>query len=239
MKNLLLLILFSTIVFNSQGQINQISIGLGRTDQWVNAEFTSVGDTAIAYSSQPSMDSRTIYMVTMDQVIGKFPLYHSLAFSVMFPEFKLYYPVGLLAYNDQTFFMKAPTFDYSINTSLLKPSRRLSLFGGLNVRVQWPLKLNNEHLKNTWLYDWAENGNESFTPLTLGLNLNLRYQTRWLRIEFGYIGDLTSSSRNFEHNGQTLYVAPAKMQKIYLVFSGPIFRREKPPKRLKKKDFIL
>ena len=218
-------------------QINQISVGLGRADQWVSSSYTYVGDTAIGYNSQSSLDSRTMYMVSMDHSIGKLQMYQVLAFSVMFPEYNLVYP-GRLIYLNMPIFMKAPTFDYSINTSILKPTRRLRLYGGLNVRVQWPLKREYSPYLDKWLREWNENGSKSFVPVTLGINLNLRYQTRWLRIEFGYIGDVTSSSRDFIHHGQIVNMAPAKMQKIYLVLSGPVFRREKPPKKFKKKDFI-
>ncbi len=232
----LLLLLLASLA--SKAQINQVSIGIGRTDQWGTASYTYVGDTAIAYNSRSSMDSRTIYMVSMDHAIGKFQMYQVLAFSVMFPEYSLLYPGGLLAFNNQQLFMKAPTFDYSINTSIFKPARRLTLFGGLNFRVQWPLEPHISPNLDKWLAKWVVDGSNSFVPVTMGINLNLRFQTRWLRIEFGYIGDVTSTSRDFIHNGQIVSMAPVRMQKIFLVFSGPVYRKEKPPKKLKKKDFI-
>ncbi len=156
----------------------------------------------------------------------------------MFPEYSLVYPGNLILDMNQQLFMKAPTFDYSISTSILKPTRRLTLYGGLNFRVQWPLEREFSPNLDKWLLEWNVDGSNSFVPVTLGINLNLRYQTRWVRIEFGYIGDVTSSSRDFIHNGQTVNMAPLKMQKIYLVFSGPVFRREKPPKKIKKKDYL-
>ncbi len=238
MKSFILLFLLLLATLTVKSQINQINIGLGRADQWGTASYTYVGDTAIGYNSQRSMDSRTMYMVSMDHSIGKVQIYQILAFSVMFPEYSLLYPGGLLLYNNQQLFMKAPTFDYSINTSLLKPTKRLTLYGGFNFRLQWALERGFSPNLDKWLLDWNLDGSNSFVPITMGINLNLRYQTRWLRIEFGYIGDVTSTSRDFEHNGQTVNMAPVRMQKIYLVLSGPIFRREKPPKKIKKKDFI-
>ncbi len=233
-STLFLLLLAS---LTSKAQINQISIGIGRTDQWGTAPYTYVGDTAIAYNSRSSMDSRTLYMVSLDHALGKFQIYQALAFSVMFPEFNLVYP-GQLIYLNNPIFMKAPTFDYSINTAILKPGRRLTLFGGLNLRVQWPLEPNISPNLDKWLVKWIEDGRNSFVPVTMGINLNLRFQTRWLRLEFGYIADVTSTSRDFIHYGQTVSMAPVRMQKILLVFSGPVYRKEKPPKKLKKKDYI-
>ncbi len=72
MKYLISITFLLLVVFSSSGQINQISIGLGRADQWGKSAYTYVGDTAIGYNSQSSMDSRTIYMVSMDHSIGKF-----------------------------------------------------------------------------------------------------------------------------------------------------------------------
>ncbi len=236
MKNYIFLFLLSLLSLTSLSQINKISIGLGRADQWGTSSYTYVGDTAIGYKSQRSMDSRTIYTVSMDHSIGKIQMYQVLAFSIMFPEYNLVYP-GQLIYLNMPIFMKAPTFDYSINTSILKPTRRLTLYGGLNFRVQWPLEREISPNLDKWLAEWIVDGSNSFVPITMGINLNLRYQTRWLRIEFGYIGDVTSTSRDFIHNGQTVNMASLKMQKIYLVFSGPVFRREKPAKKIKKKDY--
>jgi len=239
MKNYLFVLLLIFASLTSMSQINQISIGLGRADQWGTSSYTYVGDTSIRYDSQRSMDSRTIYMVSMDHSIGKFQMYQVLAFSVMFPEYTLLVPGRyLLNLRNHQLFMKAPTFDYSISSSILKPTKRLTLYGGLNVRVQWPLKPTFSPNLDKWLTDWILDGSNSFAPITLGINLNLRFQTRWLRIEFGYIGDVTSSARDFEHKGQTVNMASAKMNKIYLVFSGPVFRRGKPAKKLIKKDFI-
>jgi len=222
MKNYLFVLLLIFASLTSMSQINQISIGLGRADQWGTSSYTYVGDTSIRYDSQRSMDSRTIYMVSMDHSIGKFQMYQVLAFSVMFPEYTLLVPGRyLLNLRNHQLFMKAPTFDYSISSSILKPTKRLTLYGGLNVRVQWPLKPTFSPNLDKWLTDWILDGSNSFAPITLGI-----------------IGDVTSSARDFEHKGQTVNMASAKMNKIYLVFSGPVFRRGKPAKKLIKKDFI-
>ncbi len=214
-------------------QINQISIGLGRANPWGTAAYTYVGDTGIANQTQLSMDSRTVYMISMDYSFRKIQLYQTLSFSVLYPEHKVTYP-GKIVYIEKIFGVQVPTFDYSINISLLKPTRRLTLYGGLNFRAQWPVK-EQSNPKFTAFY---ENAYSSVAPFTMGINLNLRYQTRWLRVELGYIGDITSSARDFEYNGQIVNMAPLKMKKVYLVFSGPVFRTENPPKKLKKKDFI-
>ncbi len=226
---ILLILLTALCAF---GQISQISIGIGRADQWGKSAYTYVGDTAIGYESQRSMDSRTMYMVSMDHTIGEFHTYQVLAFSVMFYEFHILAPSKIIQYQRRIKIIKAPTFDYSINVSLLKPAKWISLYGGLNFRGQWAVAKSNQGL------DIAFNSYNGLSNFTMGINLNLRYQTRWLRIEFGYIGDVTSTSKDFIHNGQIVDIAPLKMNKIYLVFSGPVFRREKPPKKLKKKDFI-
>lgn len=237
MKTLIPILFLLVVVFPSYGQINQISVGLGRADQWGKSSYTFIGDTGIAYESQLSMDSRTVYMVSMDHSFRRLNLYQTLSFSVVFTGHSIITPSTIRPYVTNKTTIKVPTFDYSINTSLLRPTRRLTLYGGINVRVQWPVKETPSYVKK-WLADLRVDAYNSVTPVTLGVNLNLRYQTRWLRIEFGYIGDVTSSARDFTHNGQTVNMAPLKMQKIYLVLSGPVFRREKPPKKLKKKDFI-
>ncbi len=232
MKHIIVLALLLLVGFTSYGQINQISIGLGRADQWGEPVYTFLGDTAIGLASQRSMDSRTMYVISMDQAVGKLHLYHMLAFNVMFHELHILTPSRIIQYQKSIRAIKTPAFDYSISASLLRPTRRITLYGGLNFRAQWAIRtsrISSGVVKDAY---------NSVTPVTLGINLNLRYQTRWLRIEFGYIGDVTSSSRDFIHHGQIVNMAPLKMQKIYLVLSGPIFRREKPPKKLKKKDFI-
>jgi len=234
--SILFLLLFS---ISSWSQINQISVGLGRADQWYQPIYTYLGDTAIGYESQQSMDSRMMYVVTLDHSYKKLNIYHTLAYSVMFTEVNIIIPSRIIGlYLTDKAVSKVPTFDYSFNLSLLRPTNRLSLYGGVNLRLQFPLKPNISPYLSQWKANFVESTYNSLTPVTLGVNLNLRYQTRWLRIEFGYIGDVTSSSRDFIHNGQIVNMAPLKMQKIYLVLSGPVFRREKPPKKLKKKYFI-
>ncbi len=216
----------------SYGQINQISVGIGRADQWGESPYTFLGDTAVGLASQRSMDSRTMYVVSMDHSVGKLHLYHMLAFSVMFHEFNVLTPSKIIQYQQMIRAIKTPAFDYSINVSLLRPSRRLTLYGGFNLKAQWAIRESRSSS------DVVKDGYNSIAPITMGINLNLRYQTRWLRVELGYIGDITSSTRDFEHNGQIVPMGKFLMNKMYLVFSGPVFRREKPAKKLKKKDFI-
>lgn len=237
MKNLLSFLLLVTLVHPSLGQINQISIGLGRTDQWGTSFYTYIGDTAIAYETQSSLDSRTTYVITLDHSIKKLNLYHILAFNVMYPGHSIRTPSTIRPYATTKTALQIPTFEYSINTTLLKLSRHFSVLGGLNIRGQWPVK-GPAYVSSDALADLIVDAYSSIAPITMGINLNLRYQTRWLRVELGYIGDITSSTRAFEHNGQIVPMGKFLMNKMYLVFSGPVFRREKPPKKLKKKDFI-
>ncbi len=232
---LVLLLLFASLP--SMSQINQISIGLGRTDQWGTSFYTNIGDTAIAFETQLNLDSRTTYVISLDHSINKLNLYHSLSFNVMYPGHSIRMPSRIRPYATTKTSLQMPTFEYSINTRLLTLTRHFSILGGLNIRGQWPVKgpayVASDSLANLIVAAYG-----SVAPVTVGINLNLRYQTRWLRVELGYIGDFTSSTKDFEHNGQIVPMAPVKMQKMYLVFSGPVFRREKPPKKLKKKDFI-
>jgi hypothetical protein len=237
MKYLILIWLLFIVLFNSWAQVDQVSVGLGRADQWGKSTYTYNGDTAIAYESQLSMDSRTAFVVSMDHSLRSLKLYHTLSFSVMFPEYSIVRPgPWLLQDVHHKMFIKAPTFDYSINASLLRLSKRLTLFGGLNLRAQWALEKELSSGLSDWLSEWIVDANNSLTPITLGLNLNLRYQTRWLRAEFGYIPDFTSSARDINHKGEVVPVSPMKMQKIYLVLSAPVLRMKRSPKRIKKKD---
>ncbi len=237
MKYPLVVLLVLLASLTSLSQINQISIGLGRTDQWGTSFYTNIGDTAIAYETQLTLDSRTTYVITLDQTLNKLNLYHVLSFNVMYPGHSIRVPSTIRPYATVKTALKVPTFEYSINTRLLNPSRHFSILGGLNIRGQWPVK-GPAYVSSDALADLILDAYNSIAPITMGINLNLRYQTRWLRVELGYIGDITSSTRDFEHNGQIVPMGKFLMNKMYLVFSGPVFRREKPPKKLKKKDFI-
>ncbi len=237
MKYAYAILLFFFASLCTFGQINKISIGIGRTDQWGTSFYTNIGDTAIAYETQSSLDSRTTYVITLDHSINKLNLYHILSFNVMYPGHSIRMPSTIRPYATTKTSMQVPTFEYSINTRLLKLSRHFSVLGGLNFRGQWPVK-GPAYVSSDALEDLILDANSSVAPITMGINLNLRYQTRWLRVELGYIGDFTSSTRDFEHNGQIVPMGKFLMNKMYLVFSGPVFRREKPAKKIKKKDFI-